>query len=131
MQWSSNGQRMDVRLHGAVTFTDDLTDVLTLDDGGSLTIRDWSSLVPHTIEITSIGGTLTHAYFVGGSRAPVERRGATATGGRAAAARAPLGARRGQRARSRFSRRKASPASSMRSTGSRAITRAACISRRS
>jgi hypothetical protein len=70
MQWSSNGQRMDVRLHGGVTFTDDLTDVLKLDEGGQLTIRDWSSLIPHTIEIKSIGGTLTHAYFVGGLSRP-------------------------------------------------------------
>ena len=70
MQWSSNGQRMDVRLHGAVTFTEDLTDVLSLDEGGYLTIRDWSSLVPHTIEIKSVGGTLTHAYFVGGLSRP-------------------------------------------------------------
>ena len=49
MQWSSNGRRMDVKLRGRVTFTDDLTDVLKLDEDGYLTVRDWSSLVPHTV----------------------------------------------------------------------------------
>ena len=57
-------------LHGDITFTDDLTDVLKLDDGGYLTIRNWSSIVPHTIEIKSAGGTITHAYFVGGLSRP-------------------------------------------------------------
>ena len=70
MQWSSNGQRMDVRLRGSVTFTDDLTDVLKLDEGGYLTIRDWSSLVPHTVEIKSVNGSITHAYFVAGLSRP-------------------------------------------------------------
>ena len=70
MQWSSDGQRLDVTLHGGVTFTDDLTDVLKLDDGGYLTIRNWSSIVPHTIEIKSTGGKITHAYFVGGLSRP-------------------------------------------------------------
>jgi hypothetical protein len=70
MQWSSDGQRLDVTLHGGITFTDDLTDVLKLDDGGYLTIRNWSSIVPHTIEIKSAGGTITHAYFVGGLPRP-------------------------------------------------------------
>jgi len=70
MQWSDDSHRFDVRLRGTVTFTDDLTDVQSLSDGGYLTLRDWSTVVPHTIEITSSGGTLTRTYFVAGLKRP-------------------------------------------------------------
>jgi hypothetical protein len=66
MQWSDDSHRVDVRLRGTVTFTDDLTDVQSLSPGGTLTLRDWSALVPHTVEIAESNGTLTHTYFVGG-----------------------------------------------------------------
>jgi hypothetical protein len=78
MTWSSNGQRMDVTMHGAVTFTDDLTDVQTMSDGGFLSIRDWSSVIPHTVEIRSSGGRVSHAYFVGGlsrTKSILEKKG--------------------------------------------------------
>jgi bla regulator protein blaR1 len=70
MQWSDNGSKLDVTLHGAIVFTDDLTDVQSLSDGGVLTIRDWSGLIPHTVEIRSSGGKLAHTYFVGGLSRP-------------------------------------------------------------
>ena len=66
MQWSDNGMRVDVTLHGTIAFTDDLTDVQSLSDGGSITIRDWTAIVPHTVEVKSSGGTITREYFVGG-----------------------------------------------------------------
>jgi hypothetical protein len=70
MQWSDDSHRFDLRLHGTVAFTDDLSDVQSMSDGGTLTLRDWSSLVPHTVEISSSNGVLTHAYFVGGLKRP-------------------------------------------------------------
>jgi hypothetical protein len=70
MRWSDGANRLDVRLHGTVTFTDDLTDVQSLSDGGLLTLRDWSSLVPHTVEIESSNGSLTRTYFVAGMKRP-------------------------------------------------------------
>ena len=70
MQWSDGGKRFDVRMHGTVTFTDDLTDVQSLSDGGSLTIRDWTNIVPHTIEIASERGKLTRSYWVAGMSRP-------------------------------------------------------------
>jgi hypothetical protein len=70
ISWSDDHSRFDATLHGTVTFTDDLSDVQTLSDGGSLTIRDWSGLVPHTIEIRSAGGTLTRKYYVAGLERP-------------------------------------------------------------
>jgi len=67
MQWRDDTTRVDVRINGTITFTEDLTDVLTLSDGGELTIRDWShSVTPRTIEIRSSGGRLTRTYYVGG-----------------------------------------------------------------
>jgi hypothetical protein len=59
---------MDVRLNGDITFTDDLTDVQSLSDGGELTIRE--GLVPRTIEIRSIGGRLERRYYVAGLSRP-------------------------------------------------------------
>jgi hypothetical protein len=70
MNFSDNGTRFDVTLRGTITFTDDLTDVQSLSDGGSFTMRDWSHIVPRTIEIKSSDGKLTHAYYVGGMSRP-------------------------------------------------------------
>jgi len=66
MRWDDNGSRFDVDLHGSITFTDDLTDVQTLSDGGEFTIRDSSRGPQRTIEIRSSGGRLTHNYYVSG-----------------------------------------------------------------
>jgi len=70
MNWSNNGERMQVHAFGSITFTDDLTDVQSLSDGGSLTIRDWTTVVPHTIEIASERGKLTRSYWVAGMSRP-------------------------------------------------------------
>jgi hypothetical protein len=70
MSWSDGERKLDVRLHGTVAFTDDLTDVASMSDGGTLTLRDWTTMVPHTVEITSSNGTLTRAYFVAGMKRP-------------------------------------------------------------
>jgi beta-lactamase regulating signal transducer with metallopeptidase domain len=70
MQWRDGLERHEVNLEGTVAFTDDLTDVATLSDGGHLTIREWHGLVPHTFEIQSSGGTLTHRYYVAGAERP-------------------------------------------------------------
>jgi hypothetical protein len=70
MSWHDGSTRLDVTLNGNVTFTDDLSDVQTLSDGGRLTIRDWSGVIPHTIEIRSAGGTLTRKYYVAGLERP-------------------------------------------------------------
>ena len=67
MRWDDNGSRFEVDLQGTITFTDDLTDVQSLSDGGSFRVRDWTgSVVPHTVKITAAGGTITREYFVGG-----------------------------------------------------------------
>ena len=70
MSWSDGPDRLDIRINGKVTFTDDLTDVQTMSGGGSLTLRSWSGIIPHTVEITSSNGTLNHTYFVAGLRRP-------------------------------------------------------------
>jgi len=48
-----------------------------MSDGGSLTLRDWSTGVPHTVEITAANGALTRTYFVMGMKAGMGRRGQT------------------------------------------------------
>lgn len=57
-------------LHGKVTFTDDLTDVKAMSDGGSMTLRSWSGIIPHTVEITASNGTLDRTYYVAGLKRP-------------------------------------------------------------
>ncbi len=66
METSNDHEHYDVRLHGSVTFTDDLTDVKSLSDDGVLTIREWHGIIPHTIEFRSSGGTVTRTYYVAG-----------------------------------------------------------------
>jgi len=67
MRWDDNDSRVEVNLRGTIVFTDDLTDVQSLSDGGSFTLRDWSgSALPHTVTIKAAGGKLTREYFVGG-----------------------------------------------------------------
>jgi hypothetical protein len=70
MTWSNDDRRMDARAHGDVTFTDDLRDVQTLSDGGNLTIREWSGIIAHSVEIKSTGGQITRTYYVGGTERP-------------------------------------------------------------
>jgi beta-lactamase regulating signal transducer with metallopeptidase domain len=70
MSWSDGSTRLEINLNGNVTFTDDLTDVRTLSDGGRLTIREWSGLIPRTFEIRSSGGQLTRTYYVAGVERP-------------------------------------------------------------
>jgi BlaR1 peptidase M56 len=70
MKWSDGASRFEVRLHGAITFNEDLTDVASISDDGYLTLRDWSGLVPRTIEIRSSGGILSHRFYVAGLERP-------------------------------------------------------------
>jgi len=70
MSWSDGRARLDVTIDGEITFADDLSDVLTLSDGGTLKIRDWTTLIPHTIEIKSSRGALTRKHYVGGLERP-------------------------------------------------------------
>ena len=70
MQSSDGRRRFHVLVHGRYTLNDDLSDVRTLTDGGSTTIRDWTNLVPHTIEVTSERGVLTRSYWVAGASRP-------------------------------------------------------------
>ena len=56
----------EVRMRGTFEAREDLTDLERMSDGGYLVVRVWSLFIPHTIEIRSEGGRLTHRYFVGG-----------------------------------------------------------------
>ena len=70
MNWSDGSSRMDVRARGTIVFSDNLADVQSVSDGGLLTIRDWSTLIPHTVELRGDGGRITRKYYVGGIERP-------------------------------------------------------------
>ena len=70
MSWSDGSTHLDVNIRGSITFNEDLTDVETLSDGGSLKIRDRSAIVPYTVELHSRAGKITRQYFVAGLSRP-------------------------------------------------------------
>jgi hypothetical protein len=72
MNWNDGTSRFDVRLHGTITFNDELTDVTSMSDDGYLMLRDWSALVPRTIEIRSAGGVITRTFYVAGLQRPFD-----------------------------------------------------------
>ena len=49
MSWSDGTTSLDVNLRGSVAFTEDLTDVQSLSEGGSLKISDRSAIVPYVL----------------------------------------------------------------------------------
>lgn len=70
MQWSDGKERLDVFGSGTIEFTDDLTDVKSMSDGASLSIRQWIGVVPHTIELKSVDGKIVRSYYVAGMKRP-------------------------------------------------------------
>lgn len=70
MNWSSNGERMHVHESGAIEFTEELTDVKSLADGGYLTIQHTMDGVSHEVEIRSKNGRITRTWSVGGRTRP-------------------------------------------------------------
>src|SRR5206468_10037894 len=47
-------------------------DVASMSDGGYLKLRDWSSLIPRTIEIQSRQGAVVRRFYVGGLERPFD-----------------------------------------------------------
>jgi hypothetical protein len=72
VRWSRLGSGMEVNGRGEVVFNDDLTDVESLSPRGYFTLREWWMFVPHTIEIRTERGKLTHRYFVAGLSRPYD-----------------------------------------------------------
>jgi hypothetical protein len=70
MTWSDGTTSLDVNLRGSIAFTEDLTDVQSLSEGGLLKIRDRSAIIPYTVELRSTGGRITREYFVAGLSRP-------------------------------------------------------------
>jgi hypothetical protein len=70
MSWNDGKTRLDVSIHGSVLFTDDLSDVASVSDGGYLKIRDRSGIVPHTVEVHGSRGRISREYYVAGLSRP-------------------------------------------------------------
>jgi beta-lactamase regulating signal transducer with metallopeptidase domain len=68
--WRDGLRHVEAHLNGSVAFNDDLTDVVSLSPGGSLTLRDWHFLIPYTVELRESGGTITRRYYVTGTERP-------------------------------------------------------------
>jgi len=66
MRWSEGFNFREVRASGDLTFTDDLTDVQALSSGGVLLVREWTDILPRSVEVQSVNGRLMHRYFVAG-----------------------------------------------------------------
>ena len=65
-RWSEGLSFQDVRGQGDLLFTDELTDVRALANGGYLLVREWTGWLPRSVEIRASGGVLTHKYYVAG-----------------------------------------------------------------
>lgn len=66
LRWSEGLRYLEARGYGDVVFSADLTDVQALAEGGYLVFREWTGLVPRSIEIRSAGRQLTRKYYVAG-----------------------------------------------------------------
>ena len=68
---SSDGLRnREVRSRGAITFSDDLTDVVAMADGAYLTIRDRNWFNVRSIELRGERGGITRKFFIAGREQP-------------------------------------------------------------
>jgi hypothetical protein len=68
-------RNLAVRGKGAMTFTDDLTDVRSMGDGAYLTLRDRNWLTVRSLELRGERGTITRRYYVSGFEQPWEPEG--------------------------------------------------------
>jgi beta-lactamase regulating signal transducer with metallopeptidase domain len=75
MQSSDGLRNREVRGRGAITFADDLTDVVAMADGAYLTIRDRNWFTVRSIELRGERGGITRKFFVAGREQPWEPEG--------------------------------------------------------
>jgi len=74
--WSNNGEKLEVKYHGEIEFTDDDTDVKALSPGGSLRIRDGGWSASHTVSFTSDeSGNLIRRFWVGSTERAFDPEG--------------------------------------------------------
>lgn len=72
-RWTDNGISLEMKVRGKVEFNDDYTDVVRIEPGGSLRIKDERGGVTRQIEITaSSDGSLNRAYSVRGQSRPYD-----------------------------------------------------------
>ncbi len=70
IRFSDGAWKLDLELRGTIAFTGDLTDVESMSDGGYFKVREWRGLIPHTVEMQNVNGTITRKYSVGGAARP-------------------------------------------------------------
>jgi beta-lactamase regulating signal transducer with metallopeptidase domain len=75
MRSSDALRSLDVRGRGAMTFTDDLTDVQTMEDGAYLTLRERHLLMVRSVEIRFERGAIARKYYEAGAEQAWEPAG--------------------------------------------------------
>jgi beta-lactamase regulating signal transducer with metallopeptidase domain len=75
MQSKDGLRTREVRGRGALTFSDDLTDVAAMADGAYLTIRDRNWFTVRSIELRGERGGITRKFFIAGAEQPWDPQG--------------------------------------------------------
>jgi beta-lactamase regulating signal transducer with metallopeptidase domain len=74
--WSNGSEKLEIKRHGDVTFTDDDTDVKSISPGGYLTIKDGGWITSRSVEFDAgSDGTIRRRYWEGWSEKPFEPAG--------------------------------------------------------
>jgi beta-lactamase regulating signal transducer with metallopeptidase domain len=74
--WSSNGEKIQVKYHGAFELNEDDTDLVKLSPNGTLQISDGRWLSGRSVEFEADGsGRITRRFFVGSSERAFEPEG--------------------------------------------------------
>jgi beta-lactamase regulating signal transducer with metallopeptidase domain len=70
MRWRSGLRSIEARGFGDMTFRSDLSDIAAMTPGSYLILRDWSGVLPRTIEIRAETGSISRKFYVGGFARP-------------------------------------------------------------
>ena len=75
MQTRDLGRKLDIRGRGGLTFSDDLTDIVAMDDGAYLTIRDRNWFTIRSMEIRGERGAISRRFSISGVEQPWDPEG--------------------------------------------------------
>ena len=74
-EWSDDGWKRRVEIHGNAEFTDDYSDVSNLSEGGFLAIEEFQQGESRRFEVRrDTAGQLVRRYFVGGEVRPLDEK---------------------------------------------------------
>lgn len=72
-QWSDDGEKLSVEVHGQVDFTDDYTDVKSVSDGGFVRIKEDRQGMSRRFEVKAgANGQLLRAFYLNGEKRGID-----------------------------------------------------------